>query len=363
MNGTRSAGSLTIRRADPDDLPEVARLFRLVSERDYDLPTVERLVCGLDPQRYYVWLALTGGQAVGMTMMEPRTLQRDGQVLRAGYWTNLFVDPAYRTSTLYPRLPFAMFKGASEAGMDLVYAAVRRPRVAEAHLAIGMRQIARLPVLAKPIRPASLIAKHNNWGAWAKRLSRLPDAAYAGYLAVRRSPVSEDYSIEELPWDAAEVRRLVEIAGASASPRLRQLWSAELFRERFAYNSDGAPYTLVGAFRRRDLVAGAVYRMARRGKNICAGIVMEAVYEDGEEQAVQGALAEIERRAHAAGADVVLCLPGWDERSPEIFRGLGYMTSPESYVLMRRSTAEATRDLPLDDASAWRFGFADHDAF
>ena len=122
---------MEVRRAGPADLSSVAELVRFLGGREYDIK--------MAPQRY-IWIAFAKGQAVGLTMIEPRILRWGGREYRTGYWTNLFVHEDYRKTKLYPRLTFTMFKGAAEEGLDFVYAAVRRPQVAQGHLAFWDEQ-------------------------------------------------------------------------------------------------------------------------------------------------------------------------------------------------------------------------------
>lgn len=358
-----SAGGLSIRRARREDLGAVAELVRLATERDYDVRTVERMVCRLEPDLYHGWLAFAGDKPVGLTMLQAKTLRWGERTFRAGYWTNLFVHPDYRGTRLYPRLPFAMFKGAEEVRIDFLYTVVRRPQVAAAHLAIGMCRIGELPVLAKPLRPVRLIAKYKQLGGRAALLSVFPDGLYAAYLRLRRWRPSREFSIEELEWNSSEVPLLMEILRASAQGRVHQAWTSDSFRHRFEANPDGAPYVLLGVRRKGCLVAGAVYRMAERGNQIRAGVVMEVIHEEKESEAARVCLMEVERRACREGAEVLLALAGWGGNAHEILKQLGYMRSPETYVFMWRKTAAVPENLPVAELWRWRFVFADHDAF
>jgi len=350
----RPTDAVKISCAGPGDQSEIAELVRRAGGREYDLKMLGRR---------HAWMAVDGKSAVGLTMLEPRTLRGGGRQYRAGYWTNLFVHPDYRTTMLYPRLTFEMFRWAEEAGLDFVYTAVRRRQVASAHLAMGMRSIGELPVLAKVLRPGSLLAKYKQLGKRARLLSRGPDSAYAAYLRLRRQQTHPQFSIEELDWNSSDVSRLVDILHSSVGGRVCQAWTSDSFRYRFEDPLDGPRYGLIGARRNGRLISGAVYRVAEREKQIRVGVVMAVIHDVNEFGAARFCLAEIERRASQQGADVILCLPTPDAMTNGALRELGYRESPETYILMCRMTSRTPERRPPQDLPQWHYAFVDHDAF
>ena len=290
-------------------------------------------------------------------------LQWSGRYHRAGYWTNLFVDQYFRTTTLYPRLALEMFRGAEEAGLDFVYTAVRRQRVARAHLAMGMHSIGELPVLAKVLRPGSLLAKYKELGKLARLLSRAPDSTYAAYLHLRRPRTAPPYSIEELDWNSSEVSRFTDILCSSGDDRICQLWTPASLRFRFEDPLDGPAYRLIGVRKNSRLTAGAVYRVVEREKQIRVGVIMVVAHEPEEFEAARFCLAEIERQASEQNAEVILCLPTPGALTKGALRALGYRESPETYILMCRMTSRTPERRPAQDLSQWHYAFVDHDAF
>jgi len=353
-SGPGPIGAVEIRRAGPEDQSEIAQLVRQGGGREYDLKMLGRR---------QVWLAVDGKSAVGLTMLEPRILQWGGRHRRAGYWTNLFVHPDYRTTMLYPRLVLEMFRGAEEAGLDFVYTAVRRQQVARAHLAMGMHSIGELPVLAKVLRPGSLLAKYKQLGKRARLLSRGPDSAYAAYLHLRRPRTPPPFSIEELDWNSSDVSRFTDILCSSGGERVCQAWTPDSLRFRFEDPLDGPPYRLIAARKNGRLTGGAVYRVVEREKQIRLGVIMLVVHEPNEFDAARFCLAEIERQASAQNAEVILCLPTPGALTKGSLRALGYRESPETYILMCRMTSRTPEGRPAQDLSQWHYAFVDHDAF
>jgi len=347
------SGALHIRRAGPDDRQAVAKLVREAGGREYDLKRM--------PDRV-VWIACAGERAVGLTMLEPRTLGWEDEDWEAGYWTDLYIDPAYRRTTLYPRLASAMFQHAREAGLAFVYAAVRRPEVARAHLAIGMTKADDLPVLAKPLLPASLIAKYKRLPPAFSILGAGLDVTYAAFLRCRRR-LSPRWPVEELPWTQANVEQWLELRQRSASSRLHQAWTPASLLRRLEEDPDGAPYLLLGARTNGRLAAAAVYRLIHRRSAIRTGVILEIAHEENGLAALEACLWEIERRASEQGAEVILCLPTPEAMANGALKELGYRESPERYILMYRMTSRTPARQPAPGLSGWHYAFVDHDAF
>src|SRR4051812_8755029 len=94
-----------IRHATAADLPAIRELLMLRDDRQWDQPSTNWFLCGLDPNRCLAWVAFAGDQPVGLTSMYVRMLRMGARELRAGYWANLYVHPEFREQMLYPRLP------------------------------------------------------------------------------------------------------------------------------------------------------------------------------------------------------------------------------------------------------------------
>ncbi|MEK7403988.1 MAG: hypothetical protein AAB225_02675 [Acidobacteriota bacterium] len=309
-----------------------------------------------------VWIACAGERAVGLTMLEPRKLRWDDEDWVAGYWTDLYIDPAYRSTKLYPRLASAMFNGAREAGMSFVYAAVRRPEVARAHLAIGMSKAGELPVLAKPLLPVSLLAKYKRLPRAVSMLGAGLDAAYAAFLR-RRRRLRPALPVQALPWTRSNVEQWLELRRSSAGSRLHQAWTSGLLLRRLEEDPDGMPYLLFGARANGRLAAAAVSRLVHRRSAIRTEVIMETAHRENELAALRACLLEIERRASEQDAEVILSLPTQDAMTNRALRALGYRESPERYILMYRMTSRTPARRPAQDLSQWHYAFLDHDAF
>ncbi|MGQ0639628.1 MAG: GNAT family N-acetyltransferase [Gemmatimonadaceae bacterium] len=367
MNATSSGSDtnapIVIRRAGPTDLTSIAELVCLATERDYDDAPVAHLLNDLRPAEYVCWLAEVGTRPIAMTMIEPRTVVAAGRTWRAGYWTNLFVREEYRATTLYPRLVRTMFREMEDEGLEFLYAAVRRPQVSQAHLAIGMQRAGEVPVLGKPLRPVRLLAKHKRMNV-LRWLSPIPDALFGACLAIRRAFRQRGAQLSDSAWTEGDLSELVTIREGSARDRMRWAWTTDTMRNRFAANPDGDPYRLICA---RDadgrVVAGLVHRLAVRGNDIIAGVILDLFVAEHHGRLGTALLAEAERSARSGGGEVMLYLAGAGPETDTIVRDAGYMRTPETYILMSKRAGTNAEPGPEPAANRWRFSFAEHDAF
>jgi hypothetical protein len=296
-------------------------------------------------------------------MLEVRTLQWGERKYRAGYWTNLFVRPEFRAMNIYPRRALTMFREAAHEGIEVVYAAARRPGVAKAHLALGMRRIGDLPVLAKPLRPVRLFAKLKGLGWASGRLSAWPDAIYGTATRLWR-PRAEPYPrAEEVSWNSADLAQLFQLSGRLRQGRVHQVRTLPSFRQRFATNLDDQPYILLAIRKAGRFLAGVLYRMAERDRRIRLAVIMDIFYESDGADALRRCLLEVERRTYEAGAEAILCLPGWHDTVLQILRDQGYLTSPETYTLLWRVLDKSSHSGPVPDDRTFHFALSDHDAF
>ncbi|TKB82094.1 MAG: hypothetical protein E8D45_01015, partial [Nitrospira sp.] len=189
-----------IRRAGAGDLAAAGELFKVRTRTD-------EATAGASPDftspGRMGWLALEATRTIGMTSVWERRLRVSGQEHRVAYWTGLFIDPAHRSSFLYPQLVLAMFAGLRQEGLGYLYASVRRQPIAEAHVKIGFKKLGDLPVLAKPLRPALLVAKHTGLvraagRPWLRALCGLPDGVVG--MGVRLATSRANRRATEFPW-------------------------------------------------------------------------------------------------------------------------------------------------------------------
>jgi hypothetical protein len=361
VSSAAPSAAASIRRAVPADVPAVRDLLTRRDERAWDDESTRWFVHDLDPKACVAWIAWIGDRPVGLSTMFLRRLRGPAGSIPAGYWANLFIDPAHRDLMLYPRLPLAMFAGARELGIEIIYGSVRLHDLVQAHARIGFAKLGRLAVLARPIRPFGLVFKHRGWPG-SRSLAPL-DAVYRGWLGVSRARPAPGTMIEDLNLDGPDAARLVEMIDAAAATRVVAEWTPESLRYRYRQTREGGRYLSIGVRRRGALIAAIVYRIAERWNGITAGVVMDAVAVPGEESSLAGALAAAERHAERAGCELMMFLDGLGAQTSRVFARCGYVASPESYEMILWPRTAVTSSPPLARQSSWRFGFGDHDAF
>ena len=333
-----------------------------MSDRAYPLDIVRRTLADLEPGQYYGWVALAGDEFIGLTMLEPCTLEASGTRCAAGYWTNLCVRPDYRRTALYPRLVFTMLSGAAELGMDLVYGAIRRPDVAQGHLSLGMQKIGEMPVMAKPVRPARLVSKHKGFGSVFQQVSAVPDYLYAEYRSLRRRSARDGYVFGNSTVEECEPSAVAQALRAGLESEVRRPLTAEALLKRYQSNPDGDAYRVLSVERSGVTQAAVVYRAAVRGREIRSLVIMEMGHMPSEEHALRLALFELEKIGSQSECDVILCLSS-NLPMQTLLRSVGYMKSNENYVLMMKPTGRKTDCVFPAKIAGWYFTFADHDAF
>jgi N-acetylglutamate synthase-like GNAT family acetyltransferase len=358
-------GATRIREADAADLPRLAALMGLRDGLDGPHPGAARALLGLDAARIRVWVATDGDEIVAMSCAELHRLQVGDSVIDAGYWTNLYIREDYRDQLLYPRLPQAMLRGASKAGITRMYLVMRRLDVAEGHLRIGFRAIDRLLVRLKPLRPLSLLSKHRGLPAGLVRAAGVIDRVAGLPLRVpgwrpRRSLSGESIEPLSLPGDAEALARL--LSGCRAG-RVTRRWDAETLTSRFEPAADGAGYSLLGLRRAGALIGVVAMRTSTREGGLRVAVIIELAARDDDPRVLARLLRAAERAAREREVEGVLALDALGPAVSRVLRWAGYLDTRERYVLMVAPKRSIDDRDPILDASAWRFPLSDHDAF
>jgi N-acetylglutamate synthase-like GNAT family acetyltransferase len=357
---------LVIRRAERSDEDAVRSLFDVRRQAE-EVASSDARGPELDRTGRILWLALAGDRAVGMTSVQERQLRVGDERLRIAYWTGLFIDPAYRSFFIYPRLILAMYAGLREMGIHRLYAAVRRQQIAEAHLKIGFKKIGDMVVLAKPLRPALLFAKYKRFvrreggQAFLRALCSIPDAVVGMGIRFQGFRADASWEVIEIPWSSDEVADLARLYEQGHAGQTAQTWSVESLRARYA--EKGSDYQLLGVRHQGRLLGAAIVRMVERAEGIRAAIIMDLIHDPNSNRAAKMALAGVERLALASGCEGVLLLDGLSAEDARLVRSRAYLKAPEKYSLLMW-TDRGTDPLRFpQNLRSWRFAFGDHDTF
>jgi hypothetical protein len=356
---------LVVKKAELADTPSLRALFAVRSRSD-ESSVIDARGPELDKQGRTVWVAYDGSRAVGMTSVQERRLHVGRETLRMAYWTGLFIDPAYRTAFVYPRLLSAMFSGIRQAGICALYVAVRRQQIANAHVKVGFTKLGDVRVLAKPLRPATLLAKYKRifqgkGKAWLRSVCRVPDALVSFGFRLQGPHARLPWAVAKLPWTDAVAEDLACLHVVSSVGSTAQIWTSGSLMAR--YGAPDLDYRVMGVRRQDRLVASAIVRIVDRFEGIRAAVIMDLFYEPELPYAGSMALAAAERLALDEQCDVLLFLDGVSQPGADLLRRRGYVGSPEKYSLLLwtdRGTVQP--DFPRECRS-WRFTFGDHDTF
>jgi hypothetical protein len=358
-----TASRLLIRKAEPLDAAAACSLFAVRSENEEAADATDP---DLENPRRKVWLAFDNARAVGMTSLQQRRLQVRNDEHSVAYWTGLFVDPAYRSAFVYPQLVLAMFAGLREQGIKYLYGATRRAHLAVAHQKIGLRKVGDMTVLAKPLRPALLLAKYRNLvGAGAAQrlipaLCAVPDAVIRMAVRLQGPWVRTPWQVREIPWCSNELNEVARLYARRDCGYTAQLWTAETLRAR--YERKDAGYRMLGVWHHEHLLAAAIIRVADRA-GIRTAVIMDLIHQPTETRAANIALSAAERVALASNCDVVLFLDGLAQSDGRLVRRRGYLRSPEKYCLLVWTDRGSDPAFFPKDIRCWRFAFGDHDTF
>lgn len=360
-----STSALEIRQLEPGDLPVVTALLSRRDGRNYDPESLGRFLCGLDPRHFTGWLAFAQGQPVGMTAVYLRDVFWGGEVLHAGYWADLYVREEFRKHLVYQRLVHAMMKESSSAGLDVIYTVIRRPGVAEAHMAMGFQSLGFLDVRVKPLRPFSMLGRYRGWKA-LEGVSPPLDALYQFGLASSRPRLPSRIQIVATDSSSPHLQGLLDMLARQAGARVHQLWTAKSWRLRFAATLEGGAYRLLLALDGQKLLGGLLMRSAERegpgGAPISLAVVMDLSAPEGDSSVAEHLLVAAERRALQEGCHALLWLDGVAELAP-LMSSRGFRSSPETYRLIVWPQTRVAPGSPAEKLSNWRFPFSEHDAF
>lgn len=281
--------------------------------------------------------------------------------VRAGYWSHLYVRPAHRSKMIYPQLVMAMLRDMNAAGLAAIFTATRQPHVAEGHQKLGFALVGAWPLKYRPLRPFRLLAKQKQSrvaGAVAGPL----DALYGWVAGASRAA---DAGVESLPVESPEVEEIATLLNDPRRPAVRQRWTVDQFRRRFAATLDGAPYRITTVRRGNRVVAALALGLAERGNRIGAGVVLDvAASEEAGDADVKALIDDAHRYAYSQGCDIMLSLAP-SLAGPRSGRPVAsYVTSgAERYHLLVYPKKMAQPPYAAAELDRWSFTFADHDAF
>jgi hypothetical protein len=224
-----------------------------------------------------------------------------------------------------------------------------------------MQKITEIAVLAKPIRPARLLAKFYDVPLPMHPLSVPVDSVYGAAASLLRRSAAK-FTVRDVPATEIDSTPSLQLLRPAEGKAVRQVLTEQSFRERYGHNPDEQQYRAVCVESAGKTEAVIVYRTAIRDHGIHALILMDMGFSDDDVQAIRRGLHEVDRIARKAGCDVILSLTT-DPTIQSQLKQAGYLRSNETYVLLKKAVrAENQQPIP-QTVDEWYFTFADHDAF
>ena len=314
-----------------------------------------------------MWLGMVGETPGASTAAYLRRLHLPGgnAPMPIGYWAHLFVLPEHRKLMLYPQLVFTMRRAMAELGIQAIITAMRRPAVTEGHLKLGFKSVCAWPVLLKPLRPFSLLAKHKGSRA-AATVAPVGDSLWRCGQSLRHRAGASNIDIvsaRQIRQDPRLLQHLADLVAACRGDRFGTEWTPELLAARLAGGVDGEPYRVAMERDGQDVRGVAIYRLATRGNGIRTGVMLELASSNADQHVLQKLALSCEHQLHSAGAEAILWLDGAGRSTSTVLRGLGYRVAPEETYRLIAYTTDKADVLLSSDADEWRFTFLDHDAF
>jgi hypothetical protein len=151
---------------------------------------------------------------------------------------------------------------------------------------------------------------------------------------------------------------------ATKADEIRTAWDEQSWRERFSGTIEGNPYTCYVVPSDDRPEAGVMMRIAERGDPpVRVAVLMDMFDDTTDRRHLRRLLRLVAQAADDAGCAGVLAV---EQGPPEVaaaMRAAGYWRTSERYSIVAKATGADPLPTSLTVASAWKFNFAEHDAF
>ena len=349
-----------LRRVSAEDIPAVYDLYRAIEPRDPILLEAFgrwwRWLYVDNPRRLSVVLGSfdAAGRNIGHLALMPIDFLIDGELVLACSAVQLMVAEEQRRTLLYPTLVREFFSAYQKNGCDFCYAAVTRPRVLAANLALGFRKNAHLSVYARPYRFETLA-----------RSKLGPAAAYlrpAFWLAEKVARLAGPFSGR--PFTVLEARSFPEtfaplLQATLAQFKLVALRTVPILNWRFVANFDRGYRILLASENGQPAGYAVVRRMPMREFETLA--IVDILFDLDRPAAGHALLRQVHGIAVSEGVDMAVTL--LSEHSPfrRVLRRWGFLKTPEQFTLITHEPKNGRHRLTERPFTDWHVTWFDHD--
>jgi len=274
----------------------------------------------------------------------------------AGFASNLVIDKANRTGSLFFSLQNHFFREYPKKNLAFAYGLVTRDGVLEPHLRMGWKKLGEVPVFAKPInfnRVAATVVKNG----LALALGKLP-LTLAGWALTRQwLPSSRSITVEQVDrFDHSLAPVLESLAGRFKTMAVR---TPEILNWRFKGLSTRTYSCFVA--KRAGVVIGYMVLRKLQMKGLEAMALVDMAYDPADSASGRELMRACTREAIRGGADLVATI--LNPNSP--FRGLltraGFLQTSESFKLVVHRPKSSTLQLDASSFPHWHLTWFDHD--
>lgn len=352
-----------IRDAQEDDVPSIARLYAGVEPSDpitadeygrmwrwlhlRNPPARRKVLVGIDPS----------GEVVGHVGLVPFAFRTATAKVVEGFPCQLMVAEHLRHSLLYPQLVKRLLREYASAGFDGAYALIVRPRVLQANIALGFRQLGVVPVHARPYRISRAL------------VGRLPNERLAG-PAWAAGTLAERILRVRIPWRTRgllvePVRRFDRtfdqlLDAAQAGWLYRATRSAEILNWRFIEAPDRA-YRVLAVWAGGEPVGYvALRRMTMQGFDVLA-VVDLLVHPRHQANAARALLAAVHELALNMRVELSACLMSPHDPLRRRLLESGFLPTPQRFALVIHQPNGQEQAVDPTVFPRWRVTWFDHD--
>lgn len=350
-----------IQEGRSSDIPGISRLFFEVEQESHvdnaefaawwkwlykkNPYSIQKVLIGVDEE----------DNVVAHMAMVPFKYLKKGQFQMGGLICQLMVAEEFRKELLFMQMELRILKEYKDTGIDFAYGLLNRPKVLNAHLALGFCQLGILPVYARPYklgRITSNFFKSKILNAFIK-----PFVFFLHpFLRIRWYPSSK-LEINEVKRFDSDIDGLCKNIQRSFS--CSALRNSEILNWRFTHLSE-REYQIIIA-RDEGAVVGYVVLRRMMMKGIQTMVIVDILFSPDRSDVGKALLNSVHMKAVRSNVEISACLLNPHSPLLPILKKFGFLKTPESFSLIAHKSNDprvANKECSFDE---WHITWFDHD--